>query len=604
MAYTFPYCTFDKLRISNANGIKFRYLTGEGSFFEGETIQDNTFYNDDSNCGFAWEAFAQKIPCDGTIRLQFQWCDTNAPVLHIFQNEEFVIDINPSKVYSGEFDIYEVELNFGSESDFCNSCIDLRITSLSTYQYNLISKTNNDLLVGIDNSYQLISIDPSETINSMSIYDVGVIFSSINGSETKIYSLIGYEVSELYVTSTGHGSFIKAFDALNWVAVNNGNGNIIISINGTITEETLPFVTYFYGIDGVSINEIYAISKNPASPVKIIKRSGGVWTEHYDFLFSWNLSNSRYSFKYFGGKLYAIGTFLGNTGVSVFDINTNTNTLTDFSTESPSCLDISTSIQIACTQQEVYFYNGASWVKDTSFDTIRAENSDAFIITSCHIIGENALSVLTQGNVYNKIEGNWSIGGIGDYYSGEMNQVVGIFTSQFNYHAQSEPIRIGAVDCLIPIEYWNIDDYDGQYFCDGFRNIVYIEAQFIKYSPIETSSVYVTSNNVKRVLSKNIAKKRQLDINYIPEYLHDIVTIAFSMDNLLINGKSFTAESEYKILDNNSLYSLSKASIEVYENLYKFENSNCNNECGGNEPASPACVLPDSEGFWGGNAEI
>lgn len=307
MGNYFPYCNFDKLRISQANGLRFRYLTEEGSFFDGESIPDNKFYNDDSKCGFNWEPYSQTVPCDGTIRFQFQWCDANKPFVHLFKNGEFIYELVPEKVFSGSFDIYEREINFSSESGFCNSCLYVRI---------------------------------------------------------------------------------------------------------------------------------------------------------------------------------------------------------------------------------------------------------------------------------------------GTYDDGEII-----------YHAQSEPIFMNDIECLVKIEYWNDDDYDGQYFCNGFRNIIYVQAQFTKFAPQETTKVYITSNNDQRVLSKNIAKKRTLDINYLPEYVHDILIIALSMDNTELDGESYTANAEYTITDNPALYSLNKASVELYKNLYKFENSNCDNDCGGNLPVSPTCTLPEDDfNVFGGDA--
>jgi hypothetical protein len=305
----FPYCNFDKLRISGANGIKFRLLNTEGSFFEGDRISDGCFYNDSSNCGFAWEAYSQLIPCDGEIRFQFQWCYPVVPLVHLFQDDVFVYEFIPTLVYTGAYDIYEQITGFGCESDFCGTCLDMRI----------------------------------------------------------------------------------------------------------------------------------------------------------------------------------------------------------------------------CT-----FEDGA-----------------------------------------------------------------------YRYHAKSEPIHVSdSHECLVGIEYWNDDNYDGMYFCNGFRNIVYVQAQFLKFAPVETSTVYITSNNRKRVISKNIGKKRTLDINYVPEYVHDILVIAFSMDNTLVDNDSYTLDTEYVVTENEVKYSMWKASIELYQNLYKFENSNCDNECGGNQPAIPACVSPDCEcdDVFGGDA--
>lgn len=299
MSYGFPYCNFDKLRISQANGIRFVYVTedGSGSFFEGECLEDNELYANMSNCGFNWEPFSQKIPSDGVVRFQFQWCDPATPFVHLFDGDSFSYEFVPVKVYSGDYDIYEQEIYFATAEELYNSCVSLKIATKS--------------------------------------------------------------------------------------------------------------------------------------------------------------------------------------GVEYF------------------------------------------------------------------------------------------------------------------YHAVSEPIHIEDRECLVGIEYWNSDDYDGQYFCGGFRNLVYVQAQFVKYRPMETTKVYVNSNNFKRVLSKNIAKIRTLDINYLPEYLHDKLVIAFSMDNTHLDGISYTAEGAYEIIDNPALYSLNKASIELYKNLYKFENSNCSDECGGMVPSSPVCILPE-----------
>lgn len=588
--YSNPYCSIDKLRISKANGIRFVYLTSEGSFFEGDLINDNTLYNDMSNCGFNWEPFAQPFPCNGVIRFQFKWCDDRQPIVHMFKNGEFYYEFIPTLVSdTGGDDIYEQEINLSSDASLCDSCIDIRIATFRAGGFSVLTdSTQGSLLVRKSDNYYRTSIDSGYVPTVASTFYGGAILGAFNGTDFIVYEWSGDSWHSIY-TLEGNFTVLKAFDNENWIFARNG-GEVLISTGGVIVQEVVPFSSYITGCDGPSIQEIYFISNVPFSNSRIIARINGNWSQVYEYGPRTG-GTGIYNFKYKNNKVYWIGNVADPT-VSILSLSTMGNVDYTVGSGFASSIDVfSETMAVASNYSNVFFFNGSSWQVDSSFAAIRLQKSDSSVISSVCYESSDRVLVASSSRVYVKQEGRWSEISGGEYSIGAaFDQVIGTYDVIYDYHAQSEPLSIKDHDCLVRIEYWNDDDYDQQVFCSGFRNVTYIQAQFLGFKPMEDAVVYKTSRNNSRVLSSNLAKVSTLDIDYMPEYMHEILWRAFGFDNVILNNKSYTKEGEYVVQENAGKYSLWKASVELYENLFKFTNSNCNRNCALSNEAANQCL--------------
>jgi len=587
--YNHPYCTIDKLRISKANGIRFIYLTdSEGSFFDGENIPDNTFYNDTENCGFVVPPFQQPIPCEGIARFQFQWCDDQTPLVHVFKNGVFDYELTPTLVSDGTYQIYEQELNF--DATFCNSCVDIRICTGVQSWFTAYGIDTEAYFVGNSDTFTTYAIASGFETQKVFVtdYNKAVVLALNSGTNRcMVYTYIdGVSTDYLGGTVLFVGSLLYALDTNNWVVANYGtSGEMLTCIAGSVSLESMGITPYVRGVVMSSNGTIYAIAQAPYGDTEIFKRvSAGNWVSEY--LFSSEVlyinSDSQIKIDIFNDVLYVPYHFMGEMQVLKYPLATGQPVSLDITTgTAEESISVFNATNIAvCTNRNLYLYDGESFVQDTGISLLKATIGDNTNINTIKYESQDVIRVLTQERMYTKINGTWKTGSGGSYSQpNNFITVSGLEKVNYSYHAQSEPIIITDQECLKKIEYWNQDDYDYQTFCQGFRNITYVQAQITGFKPMEQSEVYVTSNNRKRVISSNLAKINMLDINYIPEYLHEILWRAFGMSYFELDGKSYTKEGDYNIEENPTKYALYKANIELYENLYKFANSNCDESC-------------------------
>jgi hypothetical protein len=582
--YNHPYCTIDKLRISKANGIRFTYITDEeGSFFDGENIPDNTPYNDIENCGFVVPPFQQQIPCGGIARFQFQWCDDSTPYVHIYKNGEFDYELTPSLVLDGTYQIFEQELNF--DETFCNSCVEIKISTKQENWDAIYLNSTDSFFVGKGNNFTEVALDSGYIAQDSFVYGVNsAVIVALNGIETRVYSYINNTLTTL-TTSSFVGNYLFCVDNLNWVVRNAGTSSYtLVSINGVITLEYEAADYYTKGIAGLDIDNVYLCHQSPFALAAVRKRqSNGEWASVFFFMSTIEVLSSDVPSRMAVTNEYIYVVYY-SAGSRVRKTNILTTSTVDYPLDSNTEIGISAlsdSEIVAVSNTHVFFYDGSSYVQDTDFDTLRTSSGDTgATITDCNYDADGLVTITTTERIYQKQNGTWTTGVGGDYVVGDnFGQYSARFETENFNHAKSEPIIVADDECLKKLEYWNDDDYDYQTFCQGFRNITYVQAQITGFKPMEQSEVYVTSNNRKRVISSNLAKINMLDINYIPEYLHEILWRAFGMSYFEMDGKSYTKEGDYNIDENPTKYAMYKANIELYENLYKFANSNCDESC-------------------------
>jgi hypothetical protein len=293
----------------------------------------------------------------------------------------------------------------------------------------------NVVQIGSYNNYSSITLDTGYVVSAIDVFaNNKALVVAINSPNTKVYYINYGVLSTLSTTSSIAGNYIKEFDENNWIVVNNGTQNeALISKNGSVTLESTVLSTYFYGIDGVSIDEIYALSELPFQNAKILKRDSlGVWSTFYDFGIANIGTNGRPSISLVENKIHVLYIDGADLKQYIYDLSSNTISSVTVGTDTSAySIDVlNNDLAIATSHRNVFLFNG-SWSLDTSFNTIRTASSDASTIVSCKYLGEENIIVASEDKLYTKLGSAWSEGVGGVYVSGAtFAQVDGYFTSE------------------------------------------------------------------------------------------------------------------------------------------------------------------------------
>ncbi len=143
--------------------------------------------------------------------------------------------------------------------------------------------------------------------------------------------------------------------------------------------------------------------------------------------------------------------------------------------------------------------------------------------------------------------------------------------TEFYTHARSEPIYVSNNhDCTEVLEYWNNSNFQGvEYESSSYRNKLRVPAQFWKNEFPQEKEVYRKSNGEIVKLRENISKITNLEIGYVPSYVHEKITIALAHDHIRINNIEYVSESNYSF-DVVSRFALAKGSAKLStKNYYK-----------------------------------
>ncbi len=91
-------------------------------------------------------------------------------------------------------------------------------------------------------------------------------------------------------------------------------------------------------------------------------------------------------------------------------------------------------------------------------------------------------------------------------------------------------------------------------------------------------SIYTDSNGKRRVLFRDIRKKYQLKVDFLPEWVHDNIMLALSHDHVFIDGVEMDIDGDYSIdwenVDDSACDDLVMAECTMLENFIQ-RNSNC-----------------------------
>jgi hypothetical protein len=145
--------------------------------------------------------------------------------------------------------------------------------------------------------------------------------------------------------------------------------------------------------------------------------------------------------------------------------------------------------------------------------------------------------------------------------------------TEYYTHAISEPIWISDYhDCNLLLEYWNNSNYRGILYEDtAYINKMRIEAKVEADEYPQESEVYRKSNGQVVKLSELITEVSTLEVNYAPMYVHKIIALALSHDNVKIGNTLYVKEEPYTA-EKVERYSLRKGSGKLTTQNYQSKN--------------------------------
>jgi len=145
--------------------------------------------------------------------------------------------------------------------------------------------------------------------------------------------------------------------------------------------------------------------------------------------------------------------------------------------------------------------------------------------------------------------------------------------TEYFTHARSEAIRASNwLDCNILIKYWNDADYEGiKYEGTGYINHLRLEAIFDEENLPQEIEVYTKSNGYIVPLYETIKEVWNIDVSYVPYYLHKIITVALSHQHVSIEGREYVKEEPYTF-ERVPKYALRRGIGKLSKKTYQSKN--------------------------------
>jgi hypothetical protein len=148
-----------------------------------------------------------------------------------------------------------------------------------------------------------------------------------------------------------------------------------------------------------------------------------------------------------------------------------------------------------------------------------------------------------------------------------------------SFVAISEPIQVGHFEKdFVLIEYTNNTNnyhllYSENPAFEKLKHILRVEGWFGFEAEIEIDNeVYRTAAGKVEKLYESLAKKLNFRTGRLPNYMHEKLIIAFSHDNVVINGVNVTADGKYNTKNEKNKLQLRTGEIQLTDNSFFFEN--------------------------------
>lgn len=132
-----------------------------------------------------------------------------------------------------------------------------------------------------------------------------------------------------------------------------------------------------------------------------------------------------------------------------------------------------------------------------------------------------------------------------------------------------------SIDCTLAIDYSNNKNFNGLIFEDISPSTTFrirIPARFFtEDNPSEQEDLELSNSEIVRLYNK-LEERRQLEISFVPHYMHRKIQLALMCDNVTIDEKQWIRRETYEKVEGRKTYPLKRANVWLHDKDFIKEN--------------------------------
>ena len=155
-------------------------------------------------------------------------------------------------------------------------------------------------------------------------------------------------------------------------------------------------------------------------------------------------------------------------------------------------------------------------------------------------------------------------------------QIIDPSTSPATVVKKSDCLQIKeSIDCTLALDYSNNKNFNGLVFEDISPSTTFrirIPARFFtEDNPSEQEDLELSNSEIVRLYNK-LEERRQLEIGFVPHYMHRKIQLALMCDNVTIDGKQWIRRETYEKVEGRKTYPLKRANVWLHDKDFIKEN--------------------------------
>jgi hypothetical protein len=155
-------------------------------------------------------------------------------------------------------------------------------------------------------------------------------------------------------------------------------------------------------------------------------------------------------------------------------------------------------------------------------------------------------------------------------------QIVDPSTSPATVVKKSDCLQIKeSIECTLAIDYSNNKNFNGLVFEDISPSTTFrirIPARFFSEdNPSEQEDTELSNGEFVRLYNK-LEERRQLEVGFVPHYMHRKIQLALMCDNVTIDGKQWIRKETYEKVEGRKTYPLKRANVWLHDKEFIKEN--------------------------------
>lgn len=155
-------------------------------------------------------------------------------------------------------------------------------------------------------------------------------------------------------------------------------------------------------------------------------------------------------------------------------------------------------------------------------------------------------------------------------------QIIDPSTSPATVVKKSDCLQIKeSIECTLAIDYSNNKNFNGLVFEDISPSTTFrirIPARFFSEdNPSEQEDTELSNGEFVRLYNK-LEERRQLEVSFVPHYMHRKIQLALMCDNVTIDEKQWIRKETYEKVEGRKTYPLKRANVWLHDKDFIKEN--------------------------------